>query len=266
MSTKPVLVISPGGGHLSTAFRKLTSYLESKGYTVAPVDLPSNIITIDPAASAAYPSTFDADVAAVTKAITTHADAGRDVVVLCHSYGGLPGSTACKGLLKTTRTVAGQQGGVVHVIYLASMALPLGASVLALAGGQMPPFMEVSEDGKTMQLKDSAAAFGEADMSEADLKDLLDNHIRPMAVEAFNGQCGFEAWREVEATYIHTLADTSMTPEMQKGMIAACDQAMESDGKGRKFNVVELEGGHEPFVTRPERLGDMLRKILGESV
>lgn len=266
MSTKPAIVIVPGGGHLSGAYRKLVGYLTTHGYDVTAVDIPSNTITTNPAAAASHPTTFAGDVASVSAAIVHYADRGRDVAMLFHSYGGLPGSTACKDLLKTTRTSHNRPGGVVHAIYLASMALPLGASVYALSGGQMPPFMDVSADGKTMTGKDPRGMFfEEGTMSEADFEFLLAN-IKPMATQAFEGQVGFEAWREVEATYIVTLADTSLTTEMQRGIVASCDKAMAEDGQGKRFNVVELEGGHEPFVTRPEKLGEVVRGILGESV
>jgi hypothetical protein len=265
MSSKPAIVISPGGGHLSGAYTRLATYLTTHGHPVTAVDLVSNTITTNPSAATPYPTTFAGDVAAVTSAITSHADAGRDVVLLCHSFGGIPGSTACKGLLKSDRATHGLPGGVVHVIYLASMAFPLGTSVYGVIGGELPPFLTASEDGKTMSTTDPRNMFWEEGMSEEDFQELQSN-LKPMALQAFEGQVGYEAWRHVDATYIVTLADNSMHTEMQRGMIAQCDQAMEADGKGKKFNVVELEGGHEPFVTRPARLGEVIRKILGENV
>jgi hypothetical protein len=264
MSKKPAIVISPGGGHEPGAYKRFVDYLVSQDYDVTAVSLASSAIASSP--SAFSPSdVFAADVAVVAEAITKYAEAGRDVVVLCHSFGGLPGSTACKDLLKTARNSQGKPGGVVHVIYLAAMGLPRGASLFSLIGGEMPPWADVSEDGKTLIPKDIRALFREERMTEDDLEELVSN-IKPLVIQTWEGQVGFEPWREVDATYIHTLADTPMPIDMQRMMVANVEKAMEEDGKGKKLNTLEIEGGHEPFTTMPEKLGEVFRSILGEVV
>ena len=204
MSSKPAIVISPGGGHLSTAYHKLTTYLTARGYPVTAVDLISNTTTTNPSAASAHPTTFAGDVAAITSAITSHASSGHDVVVLCHSFGGIPGSTACKGLLKSDRAAQNLPGGVTHIIYLASFALPLQASLFALTGGALPPIFNLSPDGKTIMPKNARDLFWEEGMSESDYAELEAN-LAPMAKEAFEGEVGFEAWRYVDASYVLTL-------------------------------------------------------------
>ena len=51
---------------------------------------------------------------------------GNDVVVVMHSFGGLPGSAAVEGLLKDERQKQGQAGGVIGLIYMTALMVPEG--------------------------------------------------------------------------------------------------------------------------------------------
>lgn len=53
-------------------------------------------------------------------------DHGNNVVVVMHSFGGLPGSAAVEGLRKDERQKQGQKGGVVGLIYMAALMVPEG--------------------------------------------------------------------------------------------------------------------------------------------
>jgi hypothetical protein len=46
-----------------------------------------------------------------------------------HSYGGIPGSAACKGLSKAERKKQSLKGGIVGLVYIASFALDQGVSL-----------------------------------------------------------------------------------------------------------------------------------------
>jgi hypothetical protein len=108
--SKPIIVLVPGAWHPPSAFDPLTKYLQSKGYTVDALALQS--VDANPPLD-----NFDADVQHIARSIEKHTDAGHDVVLLTHSYGGNPGSSACKGLLKSQRAAANKPGGIVHKIY-----------------------------------------------------------------------------------------------------------------------------------------------------
>ena len=53
-------------------------------------------------------------------------DRGDDIVVVMHSFGGLPGSAAIEGLGKDERQKQGQKGGVMGLVYLAALLVPEG--------------------------------------------------------------------------------------------------------------------------------------------
>ena len=69
----------------------------------------------------------------------------HDVVLVMHSYGGLPGSAAARGLGKKDRDASGKSTAVLGQIFIASI-LPHGGDeedVIATLGGQWPPFIDI---------------------------------------------------------------------------------------------------------------------------
>ncbi|KAJ9618850.1 hypothetical protein H2203_008666 [Taxawa tesnikishii (nom. ined.)] len=91
--TKPTIILVHGAWHSPTHFSPLTDLLTSAGYTVNAVTLPS--VHTKPA-----PPDFSADVSTIRSSILSAANSGQDVVVIAHSYGGIPSTEACRGVSK----------------------------------------------------------------------------------------------------------------------------------------------------------------------
>lgn len=70
-------------------------------------------------------------------------DAGKEVVVVMHSYGGVVGTEALHGLGLENRKTAGNAGGVKRMIFLTAFIPQLGQSLAGIFGGKLPPFIEV---------------------------------------------------------------------------------------------------------------------------
>jgi pimeloyl-ACP methyl ester carboxylesterase len=133
-STKPTIVFVPGAWHLPESFEAVASHLTNAGYDYEGIHKPSCTKGPD------FPKTFDPDVEAVRTAIVKAADAGNEVIVVMHSYGGLPGSEATKGLSKEDRAKDGKKGGVTRLIYITAFALPEGVSLMSAGGGKVAPW------------------------------------------------------------------------------------------------------------------------------
>jgi hypothetical protein len=71
------------------------------------------------------------------------ASKGKDVVVLGHSYGGIVATECVKGVTKAEREEQGKPGGVVKVLYLASVLGDVGQGSLEAMGGQLGPFIRI---------------------------------------------------------------------------------------------------------------------------
>ena len=65
-------------------------------------------------------------------------DAGKDVVLAMHSYGGMPGPVAAKGLSKTERLAAGKRGGIIGLVFLSVLVAFEGKSLVTYIGGELP--------------------------------------------------------------------------------------------------------------------------------
>lgn len=116
---RPTLVFVPGAWHSPSAFARTTKLLEGEGYKCIGVTLPS----VRPGPP--FEPNFDRDIASIRAAMTKEAEAGNDILLIMHSYAGIPGGAACEGLLKKP----GEDGGVVGLVYISSLCGPIGFSV-----------------------------------------------------------------------------------------------------------------------------------------
>jgi pimeloyl-ACP methyl ester carboxylesterase len=126
MAAKPTIILTPGSWHVPAHFQPTTDVLISHGYKVVGVRTPS---VRD---SGPYTANLSADAAAVSSAILTEVDQANEVVLVMHSYGGVPGSAAVEGLSKSDREKKGLKGGVIRLVYLAAIVLDVGMSVWKL--------------------------------------------------------------------------------------------------------------------------------------
>ena len=111
--SKPIFVCVPGASHSPAIYFPLKTLLTSYNYTLIPLSLPSvggSPVTYD----------FTPDVIAIRNLVTSIVDSGQDVILVMHSYGGLPGAEALRGLGKSEREKVGLRGGVVRLVFIMS--------------------------------------------------------------------------------------------------------------------------------------------------
>ena len=130
---KPTFLFVPGAWSTPAVFDLLTTALTTHEYRTQTISLPS--VGANPGLH-----DFSADVTAVREAVTTLANEGKDVIVVMHSYGGMPGSEALEGLGKEEREAKGKTGGVVRLVYIMSYAVPEGWQFTER--GNLDPFPE----------------------------------------------------------------------------------------------------------------------------
>lgn len=92
---------------------------------------------------------LDADVNATTEILDPLLDAGKDVVILCHSLGGLIAANAIEGRDIASRSADGLDGGVIQLIYLAAFMAPEGYSLYNLMGNDWFDWMLVNVSQRT---------------------------------------------------------------------------------------------------------------------
>lgn len=125
----PTVLFTPGAWHGTWAFDTVRSQLEALGYPTVAVALPS-VGTTNASVGVAD------DAAALQAELTTLTDAGKDVVMVGHSYGGVVISVASEGYGYKNRSAAGLEGGVIMMVYMTAFAVPEQTSLLDGLGGE----------------------------------------------------------------------------------------------------------------------------------
>ena len=130
--TKPTIVLVLGAWHSPVHFTELIGRLKSAGYN----DI---VCKKNPSCDSETPNDQTAlgDTAAIRETLVTQINAGKDVLLVMHSYGGCPGAAAARGLSKPEISAAGKQGGIIGLIFVAAFLARQGDSLQSkLPGGQ----------------------------------------------------------------------------------------------------------------------------------
>jgi hypothetical protein len=125
-ASKPTVILVPGGWHVPHHCHTLIKVLQRKGYRAFAVHHATT------RNNAPWPNSYHYDEAIVTSALLAESNEGHDILLLMHSYGGFPGSAACRGLLKEQRKLNGEKGGVIGTVYMASFAMNEGQCIADL--------------------------------------------------------------------------------------------------------------------------------------
>jgi pimeloyl-ACP methyl ester carboxylesterase len=135
IAQKPTIVLIPGAWHTPDAFGDVVKQLEEHGYEAHALHLPT--------AGKDLACTPREDAAFIQETTRALAEEGKDIVLVMHSYGGLPGSDSAKGLLKRDRKAEGKQGGITHLVYIAAFLLAEGQCSAECLPKELPDWVRV---------------------------------------------------------------------------------------------------------------------------
>ena len=136
--SRPTIILVHGSWQSPEVFTFLIPRLEKAGYSVFAPSLPS---------SGANPplKNFDEDVKVIRSTVRSVLDSGKDVVIVMHSYGAIPGCEALKGLKDEGGPPAQgryNSGKVLKLAFLAAMVVPVGQSTWKAERGESFPGFE----------------------------------------------------------------------------------------------------------------------------
>ena len=121
LSVKPTFVLVPGNFLPPTYYTDVAKVLESHSF-------PTQLVTLISTGSKEPLTSNEPDIAAIRKSVEDLTSAGKEVIVVIHSYAGVPGCEAVKGLGKQERSGVGKSGGVVKLVYVTAWMLQEGES------------------------------------------------------------------------------------------------------------------------------------------
>lgn len=131
MSKRSLLLI-PGAFAVPDLYDSLVNAVAAKGYEIKALHMPSVAPATGP--KEGEPPTMYDDAAFIAKEAERLADEGKDVIIMTHSYGGVPGTESVRGLSKTERQKQGKKGGIVRLAYMTSLVLAVGDSATSAQG------------------------------------------------------------------------------------------------------------------------------------
>ncbi|KIW37879.1 uncharacterized protein PV06_09861 [Exophiala oligosperma] len=251
-TSRPAIVLVPGAACRLIFYTDLVEQL-SKDFETHAYDLLT--ASREPPQQAA---TLADDAAFFHDKIQDLVNAGKDVVVLAHSYGGMPATDSVQGLLKSDRASQGLPGGVVRIVYLSCIVGDVGQTAGELTSdldfGFMQPVGENGEFlGQILGLEGATTIFSDIPQEEA-LK--WQSRQSLQSTICYAGKAVYPAYRDVPVSYIFYSGDKVLTPEFQQGRIDFLKK------EAKEFDLLRLETGHCPNVSEPEATA----KIICEAI
>ncbi|KAK1955642.1 alpha/beta-hydrolase [Colletotrichum sublineola] len=235
----PTVLFTPGAWHKPWVFDLVREDLAGRGYPTAAVALPS-------VGSTDVNAGLEQDADAVRAELQGLVDAGREVVVVAHSYGGIPVANAVQGLNYKDRVAQNKTGGVLMIIYMASYAIPADES---LSDGEgLQPWLDVT-NGFTSPRDPSSIFYADVEPSLAAKAAAA---LCPQSSKTFQDKSGFEPWNEgFEMGYIFVEDDQVLPLDKQIDM--------SSQFPASSFTAT-LTASHSPFLSMPEALGKTIQQ------
>ncbi|KAL9620363.1 MAG: hypothetical protein Q9160_005063 [Pyrenula sp. 1 TL-2023] len=273
-SELPTIVLIPGAWHSSIHFSKITTLLRQLSYPVTCVSLASV------GASPPLTATFDPDISAIRSIVEPLVlSSHKSVVIVTHSYGGVPANFALSGLLKQDREKAGhREGGVIAIAMIASMAVLEHERCVDVAepleGLEIDSAIE-DRPSVTMSMENAIKYFY-ADCERGEAEEAY-KALKPMSLACFAGAAkeGVRvAWRDVRWWgYLVCERDQAISEKLQRWMVGRVREEREradrdeGEKNGERITVEEsCASSHSPFLSMPERVVEFLRRAAGEDI
>lgn len=224
--SRPLILFVHGAWHGSWCWDGVREQLRADGWTTRVLELPS-VVRSDER------SGLHDDARVVQQTID---DIDQPVVVVAHSYGGMP----------ATQGVA-ESPNVVHIVYLAAFMLDVGQSVLDAVGGHVPPWWDVDE-GTVTPRQPHEVFFNDVPL---DVAERAAARLRPHSLDAFTEQLSAAAWRSTPTTYVVCEQDRAIPVAAQDSMSRSAS------------SVVRISSGHSPYLSREAELAQLIAEVSG---
>ncbi|RKR86430.1 pimeloyl-ACP methyl ester carboxylesterase [Micromonospora pisi] len=222
--SRPTLLIAHGAWHQPSSWAATCDALAELGYRTRVPALPS-------AGRNPAPTGSMYDDAEVIRRELSGVDG--PVVVLAHSYGGIP----------VTEGVAGATS-VSHLIYLAAYMLDAGESMYSFHGMETP-----SDTSGTFPLMENPREALYHDVAD-ELADKALGQLVDQSLRSFADKVSTAAWQDISSTYVVCGDDRAVPPALQETMAARATASR------------TLATGHSPYLAAPHRFAALVDEII----
>ncbi|TVY75868.1 hypothetical protein LSUE1_G005114 [Lachnellula suecica] len=272
--SKPEFILVPGAWHGPESFAPTTTLLEKAGYVVHGITLAagngaprtSPPLSPNPSTSIQIPTsnrnpdiqTIQPDVDLIRATLEKVLSTGKNVVMLYHSYGSVPGTEALAPYLSAPKPGYGK---VLRLVFCTAFVLPEGGSLIAALNNEPLPWFKITKGGELgksgvlmrCDVKDDLVEpttpqqIFYNDLSSTAAAPYI-SALKPHSYRTFFSQLTVAPWKTIPSTYIICTQDNAIPLPAQEGMLAMAGQMAPGS-----FDVVErVEAGHSAFISRPE--------------
>ncbi|KAF9879221.1 hypothetical protein CkaCkLH20_03454 [Colletotrichum karsti] len=242
MSSKPVIVLTPGAWHSPECFKVIREELHRRGWETRATTNVS--VGSEPPTKGMYD-----DAASARAVIEELADQGRQVVLVAHSYGGVVGAEAVKGLGYKQRAAEGNTGGVIVMLYVAAFVAPVGASIWNLTRNEKQSWMRI-EDGKILVENPEEVFY--ADVAPEITASCLEI-LQHTTTKSFEEGVTYEPWHDIPCAYLACEDDQA---------IPFFAQEMMSQALGPDALKVTFKSSHSPFLSQVSETADVIERVV----
>ncbi|KAK5119214.1 hypothetical protein LTR85_007828 [Meristemomyces frigidus] len=239
------VVVAHGAFHKASQFDEFGKHLAELGLKPVVPQLPSS--------SATPPSdAFEADVEVLRAALVTELSAGHDVILLAHSYGGIPGCEALEGLPEPCTPNVGR---VLGIIFVSAFVAEEGQNLITAKKGG--PAEWVKRVGALAYVNDAETTLFSS-IEDIELRSSLAANMTAQALSSFVATVSYAGWQHYPTFYVRCEEDQAQPADEQDHFIGRL--------KGCKTYVGQaaFEGAdHCPHASMPRGLALQVSMVKG---
>jgi len=259
--SKPSILLIPGSFSLPEFYDTVVDPVAAKGYEIKALHLPS--VGSKPGPTEKEPPSMYEDAALIAAEVTKLADLGKDVILIAHSYGGVPATESVKGLGKEERQKEGKKGGIVRLAYLTAIVPPVGSpSADVLSGNsELPNQNPLSVDDKGWLFPGDISIWAVntfSDLPKEEGEAWIRRFPRHSSV-SFATPLTYAGYNDVPVSYLFCEEDVIIPPKNQRDGIDLIERE-----SGNKVDVTSIKTGHVPIVSAPQEVIDWILDIAGK--
>ncbi|KAJ8125147.1 dyp-type peroxidase [Lasiodiplodia mahajangana] len=257
--SKPYFVFVTGSFAPPSFYDNIVAGITAKGYDIKVLHLPT--VGLGPGKGRDGPAAgMHDDAAHIAKEVETLADEGREIILVAHSYGGMPATESTKGLSIKERQAAGKKGGIIRIAYKTVLLTPVGEPASSLFTGDTPiepPDVRVQisphsqcENGWLHPRGEPAVPVTFSDLPPDEGRE-WNKKFAWHSARSFMDPLQYAGYQHIPVSYLLCEKDLVVPPDVQWKGIKMIEEAT-----GGKVDVTKFQTGHCPSASVPEQVID----------
>ncbi|CAN8105479.1 unnamed protein product [Discula destructiva] len=254
--TQRAIVLVTASFTVPELYDEITNAVAAAKIPIKALHLPSTGTGPGLGREGVQPPSMLEDAAFVSAELEKLADAGTEIVLVAHSYGGIPASQCTKRLTRAERQAEGKAGGVVRIAYIAALVPDFGVSSMDMLAG-MPEEtrtkMEVDEKGWLFQTDlPQSASLSFSDLPAEEGLAWAKRMTRHSAA-SFATPLSHAGYVDAPVSYLLCENDLVIPADLQRREIEMIERK-----SGNKVDVKAIASGHAPIASMPQVVIDWL--------